>query len=70
MKQEPDNSDSCRVAEAINRRSSELDDMVMTMAIEAAGVVDSIDPKFRTARFGNNQAQRYGITKRATQEAW
>jgi hypothetical protein len=48
MKQEPDKSDSDRVAEAINRRSSELDDIEMTWAIESAGVAQAVD-KLRRA---------------------
>ena len=43
MNQEPDKSDSGRVAEAINRRSSELDDIEMTLAIESAGVAQAVD---------------------------
>jgi hypothetical protein len=48
MNQEPDKNDNGRVAEAINRRSSELDDIEMTLAIESAGVAQAVD-KLRKA---------------------
>jgi hypothetical protein len=43
MRQEPDNSEGDRVTEAVNRRSSELDDVEMTLAIESAGVAQAVD---------------------------
>ena len=48
MNQELDNSDKLRVAEAINLRWSELDDIEMTLAIESAGVAQAVD-KLRKA---------------------
>lgn len=43
MNQKPDQSDNGRVAAAINRRSSELDEIEMTLAIESAGVAQAVD---------------------------
>lgn len=43
MSREPEKSKGDRVAEAINRRSSELDDIEMTLTIESAGVAQAVD---------------------------
>ena len=43
MSQDPGKSEGDRVAEAINRRSSEFDDIEMTLAIESAGVAQAVD---------------------------
>jgi hypothetical protein len=43
MSQEHEKSHDDRVAAAIKRRSQELDDMEMTLAIESAGVAQAVD---------------------------
>ena len=43
MSQEQEKSRGDRVAEAIRRRSQELDDIGMTLAIESAGVAQAVD---------------------------
>ena len=43
MSQEQEKSRDDRVAEAINRRSQEFDDIEMTLAIESAGVAQAVD---------------------------
>lgn len=43
MSQEQENSDGDRIDEVINRRSGELDDIEMTLAIESAGVAQAFD---------------------------